>query len=337
VESDYSANPVLKSGDRIIKINGHKVDSLVKVLSAYYGGLPHWRHHRVVDNLVYDLYRFHIRAPFHIEYISSNQKKQNTNTGATAAEISKAIDAKTKSKEVPFTFERLKDNIGYLNFWNMDYSYGRQFDSFLLKTFTDIQQKPVQALIIDLRKNGGGDSKLGYNLLQLITDKPFRMSGGIIWKVSQEFKDYVNTMDSARKSGYDFYFAKQNGDFISGADDPEKPKDNPLRYKGNVCFLIGNNTFSSANMLAATVMDYKLATLIGEKSGEAPNDYGDVLRLKLPYTGMIFATSSKQFLRPNGDKNDMNPVLPDIYVKQNAATKEDEVLQRAIQWVKQGK
>jgi C-terminal processing protease CtpA/Prc len=313
------------------------MDSLVQLLTSYYGGLPHWRQYRVVENMIIELYRAHIRAPFHIEYVSAGQRKQATYTGTTAAEINKAVRAQTKPKTVPFTFERLNDNIGYLNFWDMDYSYGPSFDSFLLKTFTEIKKKPVKALIVDIRDNGGGDSELGYKLLEHITNKAFRMSGGVIWKVSQEFKDHINSMDSSRRSGYDHYFAKANGDFFAGTDEPQKPKDNPLRYNGKVCFLISNRTFSSANMLASTIMDYKLATLIGEKSGERPNDFGDVLRLKLPHTGMLFATSSKQFVRPNGDKNDMNPVLPDIYVEQNAVTKEDEVLERAIQWVKKGR
>jgi C-terminal processing protease CtpA/Prc len=337
VKKDYSPNAVLQAGDRVAKINGHSVDSLVKHMSGYYGGLPHWRQTKVIESLMLDLYRDGIRAPFDLEYFTGKEKRKTRLEGLPIQTLMQAAEG-NKTVYTPFTFERLKNNIGYLNFRDMDRSVKKAFDTFLLKTFTAIQQQPVNGLIIDLRENGGGDSQLGDKLLQHITDKPYRMSGGVVWKISQEYKDYIGKLDSTQQAQMTYYTERQNGDFLTGGEEaPEKPKDNSLRYKGKVCFLIGNHTFSSANMLAATVMDYKLATLIGEVSGEAPNDYGDIFPTKLPHTGMTFQTSSKQFLRPNGDKNDMNPVLPDIYVKQNAATKEDEVLQRAIQWVKQVK
>jgi len=337
VKKDYSPNAVLQTGDRVTKINGHRVDSLVNAMAGFYGGLPHWRQARVMEVLMLDLYRSGIKAPFEVEYLRGNDHKKASLEGLSLQTLVQAAEG-NKTVYTPFTFVRLKNNIGYLNFRDMDRSYKQSFDSFLLKTFTDIQRQPVKGLIIDLRENGGGDSELGDHLLQHITDKPYRMSGGVVWKISQEYKDHIGRMDSARRADMTHYTNMQNNDFLTGGDDaPEKPKDNALRYKGKVCFLIGNHTFSSANMLAATVMDYKLATLIGEISGEAPNDYGDIFSIKLPQTGMTFSTSSKQFVRPNGDKNDMNAVLPDIYVKQNPTSKQDDVQQRAIQWIKQGK
>ncbi|WP_082886513.1 S41 family peptidase [Flavisolibacter tropicus] len=337
VKKDYSPNATLQAGDRVIKINGHRVDSLVNRMTGYYGGLPQWRQALVIEALMIDLYRDGVRAPFDVEYVNGKERKKARLEGLPLQALMQAARGNQPVK-IPFTFERLENNIGYLNFRDMDRMYKQTFDTFLLKTFTAIQQQPVNGLIVDLRENGGGDSELGDNLLQHITDKPYRMSGGVVWKISQEYKNYIGKMDSAHQASMTHYTERKNGEFLTGGDNaPEKPEYNGLRYKGKVCFLIGNHTFSSANMLAATVMDYKLATLIGEMSGEAPNDYGDIFPIKLPQTGMSCMTSSKQFLRPNGDKNDMNPVLPNIYVKQNAATNEDEVLQRAIQWVKQGK
>ena len=71
---------------------------------------------------------------------------------------------------------------------------------------------------------------------------------------------------------------------------------NRLRYSGNICVLTGSNTFSSANMLANAIKDYKLAILIGEATGEAPNDYGELYWIKLPNTGLTFYTCNKQFI-----------------------------------------
>ena len=71
---------------------------------------------------------------------------------------------------------------------------------------------------------------------------------------------------------------------------------NRLRYSGNICVLTGPNTFSSANMLANAIKDYKLVILIGEATGEACNDYGELYWNKLPNTWLSFYTCNKQFI-----------------------------------------
>jgi C-terminal processing protease CtpA/Prc len=54
----------------------------------------------------------------------------------------------------------------------------KQFDSFLKETFTGIKAHEPAGLIVDLRNNGGGDSRLGNQLLSYLTDAPYVMSGG---------------------------------------------------------------------------------------------------------------------------------------------------------------
>ena len=112
-----------------------------------------------------------------------------------------------------------------------------------------------------------------------------------------------------------------------------KPGNNPLRYSGKVCVLIGPNTFSSANMLSNAIKDFKLATLIGEPTGEPANDYGELYWNKLPNTQLSFSTCSKQFIRANGDSHDPNPILPDLVVKQNSNSNKDDVLDFAKGWL----
>ena len=96
--------------------------------------------------------------------------------------------------------------------------------------------------------------------------------------------------------------------------------------------MIGPKTFSSANMLANTIQDYKLATLIGAPSGEPANDYGELIFVKLPNTGFTFTTSTKQFIRANGNAKDQHTVLPDYVVSDNPQTAVDEVLEYAIKY-----
>jgi C-terminal processing protease CtpA/Prc len=332
VKEDWSDQKVLQAGDHIVTINGKNMDSLVSAFTRYYGGLPAWQLIRVIENLPLDLYRHQIKAPFHVVFIRGNQEMQATLPGLPYVTI-KTKAAQSKNNRQAFTFERLPNQIGYLNFRDMDRHLYPSFDSFLLKTFTSIKEQPLRALIIDVRENGGGDSRLGNRLLQYITDKPYRMAGGVIFKVSQEYKNEIGKRDSAAQADFAFYTAKENGSFIKGGNSkPVPPPNNDLAFKGKVGFLMGPNTFSSANMLVATIKDYRLATIIGENSGEPGNDYGEMLSLKLPHTGILFNTSSKQFIRPNGDKKDKNPILPDIYVKQDPSSKDDTLLKFALEW-----
>jgi C-terminal processing protease CtpA/Prc len=131
------------------------------------------------------------------------------------------------------------------------------------------------------------------------------------------------------------YLLKNAGEVIEQTERrTTKPGKNELRYTGKLCVLTGPNTFSSANMLANAIKDYKLATIIGEATGESPNDYGELYWNQLPNTGLKYFTCTKQYIRANGDADDPSPVLPDIEVKQNSKSLKDDVLEFAKEWVK---
>jgi C-terminal processing protease CtpA/Prc len=243
----------------------------------------------------------------------------------------------TAASTAPYTFQRTEENTGYLNFRSMrDLPV---FEKFLDSVFTDIKNKPVDGLIIDLRQNGGGSSVLGERLISYISDKPYRMSGGSRWKVSDEYKAYIREQEKTNQvyasGSFQQYLNRTPGEIISSGEvRTHTPGRNKLRYHGKVAVLTGPNTFSSANMLSNAIKDYQLATIIGEATGEPCNDYGELYWNKLPHTGLIFYTCSKHFIRANGDMHDPNPVLPDIEVKQSPGSLEDEVLKFAKDWVR---
>ena len=87
-------------------------------------------------------------------------------------------------------------------------------------------------------------------------------------------------------------------------------------------------------MLANAIKDYQLATLIGEPTGEVPNDFGEVITLQLPHTGISFFTSTKQFIRANGKADDRNPIMPDFFIRDNPSTTLDEGLEFAKDWIR---
>jgi len=84
-------------------------------------------------------------------------------------------------------FEILPGGTGYLDFVNMDSPLRSEWQKFLQATFRAIQEKRLTGLIIDLRNNGGGDSQLGDDLLDYLTDKPYRQASRKEWKFSPRY------------------------------------------------------------------------------------------------------------------------------------------------------
>ncbi|WP_316801487.1 S41 family peptidase [Pedobacter frigidisoli] len=333
VRGDVSEEAALQPGDEITAINNIPTSELVDLLSGYAGGLKVYRSVDVCRNLITYLYLYNIQAPYTIDYIRKGQTGRAILNAINWDELRK--NAKTRGKSFlpnpagePFSFNYPDARTAYLGINSLTGELPA-FKKILDSCFNNLKLNHREKLIIDLRKNGGGNSQLGELLLSYITDKSFRMSGGVKWKVSEEYKSQLDKNQSGKGAeNMPYYFNAVNGTILSDTDIKEKaPGPNPLRYQGKVFVLIGPRTFSSANMLANAIQDYKLATLVGQSSGEPANDYGELVFLTLPHTGFSFSTSTKQFIRANGDAKDGSPVLPQLEVADNPLTPVDEVLE----------
>jgi hypothetical protein len=124
------------------------------------------------------------------------------------------------------------------------------------------------------------------------------------------------------------YVESENQSIIENVQEelikPQKPKN---YFNQKTCFLIGPNTFSSANFLADAVKTYNLSTLIGLATGEYTNDFGELLEFTLPNSGNSIFISSAYDIGANGNPNLFEPVYPDIQ------TTEDALLY-ALDWIK---
>lgn len=335
--ADVSVEGQLLPGDLIASINHIPSPQLVDKLSAHQGGLQSWRALDVCREMIGYLYVYQVRSPFHIVYLRDGIRHETTVNGLSfetyrARRKEKAGNIPVASPRPNQAFRFLDTASAYLELNTLTQSPD-SFRLFLDSVFTRLQQQPVRKLIVDIRSNGGGNSQLGEILLGYLTGKPFRMAGGVKWKVSKTYKDMLK----ARQEGNTdeeggFYFNQKNGTVITmGTDTPKAPGAQPLRFTGKVVVLIGTHTFSSANMLANAIGDYHLATLMGQPTGEPANDYGEIIQLELPNTKLGFTTATKQFIRANGDARSTLPVMPDITVADDPLTPADEVLEAAMQ------
>jgi C-terminal processing protease CtpA/Prc len=298
-----------------------------------YGGLETWRHLQVKDNIRKLLYMDGIHSPFNVRAIVHSDTIELKTEGFTktqADSISKALSAELFTTE-PFSFRLLDGNIAFIEFNSMSNRFAPLWYASLRRYFTEIRDKRVKGVIIDLRKNGGGNSQLGDSLLSYISAKPYRGSAGVRMRISRHSKAF------ARLTGNEDPFANwKNGKLYEyKVKQLTIPPANPLRFDGRVAVLIGTGTFSSANMLTNAIKDFQLATLVGQATAEPGNDFGEIIPSMLPNTHIVASTAVKMFTRANGDDKDFNGIQPDIEVKsrRHPEAKKDAVLEQAVEWI----
>ncbi len=275
-------------------------------------------------------------------------------------------------------FRVLPDRVGYLDFTYM--TDRPAWQKFLAQTFAEAKDEQLVGLIIDLRTNTGGDSRLGDDLLTYLTDKPYRSITSKAWRFSLPYLAQLPEIDPwgfasvspDEEPPADFQLLFRQRPYApfrralrerapartkqvvarwarhwledGGPSDNETetltlsfsaltipPADLPLRFRGPVAFLIAPDTFSSAVILANTVEDNQLASLVGEETKPC-NQFGEACHVTLPNSRLKLAIATAKYIRANGDATDRRGVRPTVAVSpstQNADLAHDAVVLRA--------
>ena len=344
--SDYHGPLGLSTGVEVLTIDNQNAKEFLIKTAKYFaaegktynlamlqrkGHLPMflWLEKGNVDSLILqikpndgDVKKYDIKALGYEELKNYRKKKVNKAESKTNS-VSKPVN---QSYSYRYISEYDTGLIEFNNFRDME-----QFRKFLKETFTKMRDKNVTSLIIDIRKNPGGSSSLGDELLKYLTDKPFRQFEKIQIKISRQlFKN---------KSGLKkLYPDAAIGSTVTHEGEFKKPQDNPLRFKGRVFTLIGPKSASSSVSFASAVKRYQIGTLIGQETVDTPVSYGDCIYEVLPSSGLRFSTACKYFVDAGG-KPDGRGVIPDYEVKQkpqDSAKGIDTVLQFTLNLIKNG-
>lgn len=211
-----------------------------------------------------------------------------------------------------------------------------RFDEFLSQMMADIEAKEINTLVVDLQYNSGGNSALGNVLLSWL--KPFgeieqysadvRISELMLerYPYYKEFTYDGKPLELGRV--YSAPTFDQNREVKSSGNisqdstyhvlnlDPER------LFKGEVIFIQGKDTYSSATLLLTTARDNGIGKIVGEPSGGRPSHYGDILFCTLPNTLITATVSHKHFIRPNRAKVECEYLLPDVDIDTNNPDKD---------------
>lgn len=339
VMEKYDVDSNIQVGDKIISINNKNADSLFMDFYKYTGGINAWKKLKTINNFHRYLWLNNIFGPFELDTYNKEEGikrqvvlgvKKKTKTRNDSKNIESFQNQYKYAFKNRIFYNKIYDSIAYIDFNQMDiYENIEDYDIFLNHVFEDIKNTDTNFLIIDVRGNSGGNSLIGKKMIDYINYKPFRMSGGKKWKVTREYKDNFKKMfpiylrpflktDSTIKR----YFNSPNNTFIDSQEEKliTAPLKNNLSFTQDVYLIIDNGTFSSANIFANAIEDFGMATLIGDRSGEIVNDYGEIVSVKLKKSGIYSWIPSAVFNRANGDTDDINPVIPDIYIRQDELT-----------------
>jgi C-terminal processing protease CtpA/Prc len=246
------------------------------------------------------------------------------------ANYQKSSSGKTETispnNNTQYAYRHIQDyNVGLIEFNSFDNR--KSFLEFLQNTFEKIREQNIRELIIDIRKNPGGNSTLGDDLLKYLTDKPFLQFEKIDIKVSEQLlKEQAGIPDAAM------------GSIVSIDKDLEiKPEENNLRFGGKIFVLIGPESASSSVSFASAVKHFHIGTLIGQETTDTPVNYGDCVLCKMPNSGLDFNVACKRFVCAGG-KPDGRGVIPDYEVKQipqDTAKSIDTTLEFALNLIKE--
>lgn len=211
-----------------------------------------------------------------------------------------------------------------------------RFDELTRDMMTQMREKGINTLVVDLQYNGGGNSQLGDVLLSWLYPHKDTKRYGVDVRVSEllcahypyycEFTVDGNPLEMGKV--YDYMGFDHSRNYEVDYSAPQDPNnyvfnfDNEQIFKGNVVFIQGKDSFSSATLLLTMARDNGIGIIIGETSGGRPSHYGDILYCTLPNTGTIATVSHKHFVRPNRELVDMEYLIPDVVIDLNNPDKD---------------
>jgi len=330
VAHNYCYRKVIPVGSEIISINGKSSQEYLQEVEQLFG----WENkafRNVSIILQYPVF-YELWNDFRNIKIVYRTPAEKIKTIRTSGGLSALLQMNkgTGHTKIVYKYKSISDSIGYIEF--NSFTDLERFKIFLDSTFTTIKDENVKHLIIDIRKNGGGNSSLGDELMQYISKTDFKQYDSYLIKISEELinKKWLEHIDSAeRKPGT-----------IWTTDRPLiKLRDNPLRFTGKLYLLVGGNTFSSASSFTSAFQCFKVGAIIGTETGGLTVCYGDTYSFKLPETKFNMRISYKKFYQACGIDN-RRGTIPDYIVEntiEDEANSFDRVLEFTLDLIRKDK
>lgn len=305
----WSIGAAVPSGSEVLSVNGVEADTIVGSMMPFESGeRDAFRLMRVDDDftglfhLMYpaDKYTVVYRAP------GSRTARKAVLLPVRWSEIeSFFVPQDDKRQETPYyTYtvdERWNTSVmDFRSFWDEE-----GMKRFAESMFSDLRQRNISNLIIDLRENGGGSSYVGDALLRYICPEPFSQMDRVLTRLTPLTLRLLNTRNVTASFGLT---EVSQEDYIRPLSADEG------FYNGKVYLLTSAKTFSAAASFAWVFSQCGIGTIIGEETGGMNVSYGDKVWYTLPLSGLECGISFKRFWQFRADESSIHGALPDVAV-----------------------
>ncbi len=285
-----SSDEKVEVGTEIKSINGMKVEKIIKTLlpivradgsndakrrSLLENGKEYFGYFDVFFPMFFPIKN----AAFDLETYDFTSKKQTKQTvlAVNHAERDKAIKAKYKNAEnVKMAFSWLDSETAIMTINNFNNYNGKaKYDSFYVAALNEYKVKNGKNLIIDVRKNEGGNSSEMFKLVPYLTEKPIEyvelQNTWQMLKIDSTLKPYVDNKKWAfvwfnqKEAGYEKTpMGQWKG---KGSEKPQIFQPSKERFLGNIYLLSSPANSSATYMMVETFKKNELATVVGQTTG----------------------------------------------------------------------
>ncbi len=192
------------------------------------------------------------------------------------------------------------------------FEYDRESTAGIDRLFRELEERGTKVLVMDIRGNVGGDSRIAEYIVSYLTDRPFRAFSSVTQRITPDVL-------ARRESFWTPAELDEKRELLGLTITEEVPLEEPPprehRFRGRFILLTDNRCFSTASDFAAIVKGFHLGTIVGRETGGVPSSFGDVIYLTLPYSRIGLGVSHKWFAGPvPGPGDDLRGVQPDIAV-----------------------
>ncbi len=319
VEYDATLGNIVGEGTEVLSINGVSVADIQRKMFPYIAADGSTDQNRIykmqVEGFDFRYNAFDVFYPLLFPFKNKNleleiikagtsQKEQVIVIALTREERAKNLERKypefPKSRDDMWSFELLENHTALLTI-NSFGAFGwkamsMDWKAFLEEKFSVFEEKGIEHLIIDIRRNNGGADEMAKELFSYldikkdITLKPFREGRTRYLKFPETLKPFVQSWGE-NPWYFDLETKEQNDIYYVFPDDMSEDrflKRDKNMFNGEVYLLTSSANTSLAFYTALNFRRQQLGMIIGQETGGNMRDIngGQILFLRLPNSGI---------------------------------------------------
>lgn len=163
------------------------------------------------------------------------------------------------------------------------------------RAFAHLRSQDGRRLIIDMRDNGGGETRIAEDIIGRICSCTFRALISTEVKISSDVMEYFSSFIPAFLRWLPIQYVHpltrpiwlgREGEAARITFDEARGDDQP-KFNGKVFVVMDAGNYSAAATFLDTLKYYGFATLVGSTSGGYASHYGNVLEKRFPNSGLI--------------------------------------------------